>query len=181
MEREVTFAGFGGQGVMTAGKFLAQGAMNNGMEVAWVPSYGPEMRGGTAYCTVVIADEAVGSPIVRNPETVVVMNRPSLDKFASEVRPGGCLIINSSLIDVVSDRTDIMVMTVPCNQISMDVTGTGRYAGAVPVVDYTSIENVVKTKFGKKPQVLENILRIMRMGYEAGVKARAEYEAKKGA
>ncbi|MBU1238590.1 2-oxoacid:acceptor oxidoreductase family protein [Myxococcota bacterium] len=188
MEREVTFAGFGGQGVMTAGKFLAQGAMNKGMEVAWVPSYGPEMRGGTAYCTVVIADEPVGSPIVRNPETAVVMNRPSLDKFGPEVKSGGCLIINSSLIDVTSDRDDILVVLIPCNQISMEVVGTGRsanmaalgaYAGAVPVVDYQSIEAVVKSKFSKKPKVLEDNLSIMQKGYELGRQAREAYEAGK--
>ncbi len=190
MEREVTFAGFGGQGVMTVGKFLAQGAMNKGMEVAWVPSYGPEMRGGTAYCTVVIADEPVGSPIVRNPETAVVMNRPSLDKFGPEVKPGGCLIINSSLIDVTTDRQDILVVTVPCNQISMEVTGTGRsaniaalgaYAGAVPVVDFASIEDVVKTKFAKKPKVLEDNMAILQKGYEIGRSAREAWDAGKGA
>jgi 2-oxoglutarate ferredoxin oxidoreductase subunit gamma len=179
MEREVTFAGFGGQGVMTAGKFMAQGAMNQGKEVCWVPSYGPEMRGGTAYCTVVVSDDPVGSPIVKNPESAVVMNRPSLEKFAPIIKPGGFLIINSSLIDIKSDRDDINQIFVPCNKISQDIMGTGRsanivalgaYVGASKVIDYSAVEDVMKKKFAKKPKVLESNLIAMRKGYEIALK-----------
>ncbi len=185
MEREVTFAGFGGQGIMTAGKFLALGAMNTGLEVAWVPSYGPEMRGGTAYCTVVMSDEPVGSPIVRNPETAVVMNRPSMDKFAPVVRPGGTLIVNSSLIDITTDREDILQVLVPCNEISMEITGAGRsanmaalgaFTGAINVVGLATIEEVMKKKFGRKPKIFEDNLQVLKRGYELGLAARKAYK-----
>ena len=89
MQNEVQFAGFGGQGIMLMGQIMAEAAMQQGYEVVWIPSYGPEMRGGTAYCTVVISDRPIGSPIIRNPKHLVAMNRPSLEKFAPAVKPGG--------------------------------------------------------------------------------------------
>src|SRR5512147_2169730 len=98
-QQEVMFAGFGGQGIMLIGQMLAYAGLNEGKNVVWLPSYGPEMRGGTAYCTVVVADRAIGSPIIDRLGSIAVMNRPSLDKFASRVKTGGLLIINSSLID----------------------------------------------------------------------------------
>ncbi len=99
MQTEVIFAGFGGQGVLFAGQVLAFAAMDAGYDVTWMPSYGPEMRGGTANCTVVIADEEIGSPTVKHPKAAVVMNLPSLDKFEPLVAPGGVLIVNSSLVN----------------------------------------------------------------------------------
>ena len=100
MQSEVKFAGFGGQGILLSGKILAHAAMEEGLEVAWVPSYGPEMRGGTAYCTVVISDRPIGSPIIKNPLHLIAMNRPSLEKFAPDVKPHGMVLINSSLIPI---------------------------------------------------------------------------------
>jgi 2-oxoglutarate ferredoxin oxidoreductase subunit gamma len=185
MQSEVTLAGFGGQGVLTAGKFLAQGALEKGYEVAWIPSYGPEMRGGTAYCTVVISDKPVGSPIVNNPGIVVAMNRPSLDKFAPVVKTGGVLIINSSLIDVMSGRTDIMQVKVPCDDISIQVIGSGRSAniaalgalvGATTMIPIEQIEAVMKEKFGNKPKIYESNIAIVRKGYEMGLAGRLEYQ-----
>ena len=107
MQNEVMFAGFGGQGILLSAKILAHAAMEEGMEVAWVPSYGPEMRGGTAYCTVVISDRLIGSPIIRNPMHLVAMNRPSLEKFAPVVRSSGVILVNSSLISIGADRDDV--------------------------------------------------------------------------
>jgi 2-oxoglutarate ferredoxin oxidoreductase subunit gamma len=98
MQSEVMFAGFGGQGILLSAKILAHAAMEEGYEVVWIPSYGPEMRGGTAYCTVVISDRPIGSPIIKNPLHLVAMNRPSLEKFAPVVKPGGVVLINSSLM-----------------------------------------------------------------------------------
>ncbi len=98
MQTEIKFAGFGGQGILLSAKLLAYAAMKQDFFVAWVPSYGPEMRGGTAYCTVVISDKRIGSPIIKNPSHLVAMNRPSLEKFANDVKPGGVIFINSSLI-----------------------------------------------------------------------------------
>ena len=98
MQSEIMFAGFGGQGILLIGKVLAHAAMEEGFEVAWVPSYGPEMRGGTAYCTVVISDRPIGSPIIKNPMHLVAMNGPSLEKFAPTVKKDGIIFVNSSLI-----------------------------------------------------------------------------------
>src|SRR3972149_2218686 len=118
MQTEIIFAGFGGQGVLFAGQVLAYAAMDNGLEVTWIPSYGPEMRGGTANCTVIIADEEIGSPQVRHPQAVMAMNLPSLDKYESTLPEGGVLIINGSLVNRDTTRTDIIHVTVPANEIA---------------------------------------------------------------
>lgn len=118
MQTEIVFSGFGGQGVLFAGQILAFAGMDSGKDVTWMPSYGPEMRGGTANCTVIIADEEIGSPLVRNPKAVVVMNLPSLDKYEPTLPPGGVLIINGSLVNRESTRTDIVHVTVPANEIA---------------------------------------------------------------
>ena len=110
MQTEIKFAGFGGQGVMSLGKLIACAAMLDGREVTWMPSYGPEMRGGTAYCSVVVADRPVGSPIVTtNATSLIVMNLPSLDRFEQSVVPGGLILLNRSLIDREVGREDVVV------------------------------------------------------------------------
>ena len=118
MQTEIIFSGFGGQGVLFAGQLLSYAAMDNDLEVTWIPSYGPEMRGGTANCTVVIADEEIGSPLVRHPNAAVAMNLPSLDKYESVIKPGGVLVVNSSMINRPVNRTDIVVVMVPANEIA---------------------------------------------------------------
>ena len=118
MQTEVIFAGFGGQGVLFSGQVLAFAAMDAGHDVTWMPSYGPEMRGGTANCTVVIADEEIGSPTIKHPKAAVVMNLPSLDKFEPLVVPGGILIVNSSLVNRNPTRTDITWVMVPAQEIA---------------------------------------------------------------
>ena len=114
MTTEVIFAGFGGQGILSMGKFLAFGGMVENRNVSWCPSYGPEMRGGTANCSVVLSTEEIGSPIITAPDALVVMNRPSLEKFESMVKPGGLIILDSNLISVDVKRTDVKVLRVPC-------------------------------------------------------------------
>jgi len=121
MQTEVIFAGFGGQGVLFAGQVLAFAAMDAGHDVTWMPSYGPEMRGGTANCTVVIADEEIGSPTIKYPKAAVVMNLPSLDKFEPLVAPGGVLIVNSSLVNRDPTRTDITWVMVPAQEIAESI------------------------------------------------------------
>jgi 2-oxoglutarate ferredoxin oxidoreductase subunit gamma len=118
MQTEVMFAGFGGQGIPASGKILAQAAMAEGWEVAWVPSYGPEMRGGTAYCLVVINDRPIGSPIVKKPLHLVAMNRPSLEKFTPILKPNGTVLINTTLIPVDTDRDDLYQVRVPATTIA---------------------------------------------------------------
>ena len=118
MQTDIMIAGFGGQGVLFAGQLLAYAAMDEGREVTWIPSYGPEMRGGTANCTVVIADEEIGSPLVRNPQAGIAMNLPSLDKYESAIRPGGVLVVNASMVNRAVERTDIRAVAIPCNEIA---------------------------------------------------------------
>ena len=110
MTKEFIFAGFGGQGMLLIGKFMAMACMLDGKHVSWLPSYGPEMRGGTANCSVIVSEEDVASPLVDSADAVVAMNLPSLDKFEQSVKPGGVLVINSSIIERKSTRDDITVV-----------------------------------------------------------------------
>lgn len=175
MQSEVMFAGFGGQGILLIGKILAHTAMEEGHEVAWIPSYGPEMRGGTAYCTVVISDRPIGSPIIRNPLHLVAMNRPSLEKFAPMVKSGGVIFINSSLIDIDSGRDDVDELVVPVVDIAKSI-GNVRAANIVAlasfvarsgVVDLDRLRACVKTEFAQK----EKLIPINMKAIEAGSKA----------
>jgi 2-oxoglutarate ferredoxin oxidoreductase subunit gamma len=169
---EVVFAGFGGQGVMTAGQLLAYTAMEEGKQVVWIPSYGPEMRGGTANCTVVVSDGRIGSPIINNPMSACVFNRPSLDKFASLIRKDGLLFINSSLIDVTSGRDDIKETLVPANDIALEAGNPkaanmvmlAAYVEATGIVSFDSLRAMLDKKMGKKKDLLE----INHRAFEAG-------------
>ena len=143
MQSEVMFAGFGGQGILLSAKILAHAAMEDGLEVAWVPSYGPEMRGGTAYCTVVISDRLIGSPIIRNPMHLVAMNRPSLEKFAPLVKPNGVILVNSTLISIGAGRDDVDEVRVPVNDIAVKL-GNVRSANIVALSAFVSRSRVVK-------------------------------------
>ena len=120
MTKNILIAGFGGQGVLFTGKFIAYGALIEGKELSWLPSYGPEMRGGTASCSVIISDEPVGSPIVSKPDVLIAMNRPSLDKFEDAVVPGGDIYIDSSLVDREVRRTDVNVHYIPATRLSTE-------------------------------------------------------------
>lgn len=158
MMQEVIFAGFGGQGMLLAGQFIAYAGLDEGKNVSWLPSYGPEMRGGTANCSVIVSDEEIGSPVIVEPDTLVVMNRPSLEKFEKTVKKGGTLIINSSLIDVKATRDDIDVIYVPANQIAEEIGNTkvanmvvlGAYIEKSGVVDVKSVLKVIENKMGAK-------------------------------
>ena len=114
----MVFAGFGGQGVLFAGKVVAYAGLIEGKELSWLPSYGPEMRGGTANCSICISEEPIGSPLVTNPNVLVAMNRPSLDKFIGDVEPGGVVLLDSSLIDVKVEREDVSVHYVPASKLA---------------------------------------------------------------
>ena len=152
MQTEIIVAGFGGQGVLFTGQLLSYAAMDEGREVTWIPSYGPEMRGGTANCTVIISDEEIGSPMVRNPAAVIAMNLPSLDKYEPLVKPGGVLIVNSSIIDRPVTRTDIKVVLVPGNDIAERIADRrmtnmvllGALLANLPVLPIEAIEKALK-------------------------------------
>lgn len=118
MQTELIISGFGGQGVLFSGQLLSYAAMDMGREVTWIPSYGPEMRGGTANCTVIIADQEIGSPQVRNPGAVIAMNLPSLDKYEPLLQPGGVLVVNSSMVNRDPLRSDVHWVMVPGNEIA---------------------------------------------------------------
>jgi 2-oxoglutarate ferredoxin oxidoreductase subunit gamma len=130
MHEEIIISGFGGQGALFAGQLLAYAALDVGKHVTWIPSYGPEMRGGTAHCTVVISDDPIGSPLVRHPSTAIVLNQPSFEKYEPLVRPGGLLIYNSSLIDARPARQDIRYIAVPANLVAEQL-GNVRQANVV--------------------------------------------------
>ncbi len=114
------FAGFGGQGILFSGKFLAYKGLTEDKQVSWLPSYGPEMRGGTASCSVIISDTPVGSPIVSKPDVLVAMNLPSLDKYENDVKAGGVIFADSSLIERKVNRTDVTVYYIPATKLASD-------------------------------------------------------------
>jgi len=120
MTKQFLIAGFGGQGLLFAGKFLVYKGMLEGKEVSWLPSYGPEMRGGTASCSVIVSDEPVGSPIVDKPDVLMVMNLPSLDKYEDSVVPGGMIVLDSTLIGRKVRRTDVKTFYLPATQMAAD-------------------------------------------------------------
>ena len=121
MQTEVIISGFGGQGTLYAGQVLAYAAMDEGKQVTWIPSYGPEMRGGTANCTVVVSDEEIGSPTVKHPKAVLALNLPSLDKYEDMIAPGGCIVVNESMVNRKPTRTDIRVVMLPANEIAREI------------------------------------------------------------
>lgn len=118
MIQKVIFAGFGGQGVLFAGKTLAYAGMDNDLQISWLPSYGPEMRGGTANCSVIISDDPIGSPVITTPDILIAMNKPSLEKFENAVAPGGLIVLDSFLIDKKVERDDLEVIYIPAKQLA---------------------------------------------------------------
>ncbi len=152
MQTEFIISGFGGQGVLFAGQLLSYAAMDEGKEVTWIPSYGPEMRGGTANCTVIIADEEIGSPLVKHPRAVIAMNLPSLDKYEPAIAPGGVLVVNSSLVNRQPGRADIRWVMVPGNEIAESVGDRrmtnmvllGALLANLPILPLESIERALK-------------------------------------
>jgi 2-oxoglutarate ferredoxin oxidoreductase subunit gamma len=177
MQNEVQFAGFGGQGIMLMGQILAEAAMQQGHEVVWIPSYGPEMRGGTAYCTVVISDRPIGSPIIRNPRHLVAMNRPSLEKFAPSVKTGGTIFINSSIISIDAGRDDVDVIKVPIIEIAKElgnvrtanIIALAAFVSRTKVVDFELLRESVKAKFANKEKLIPINMKALEEGSKAAL------------
>lgn len=174
MQTEIVISGFGGQGVLFAGQILAYAAIHADKEVTWFPSYGPEMRGGTANCTVVISDEEIGSPNVRNPEAVIIMNLPSLEKYEKLVRSGGTLIINSSLINREVQRKDIKVVKIAANEVAEEI-GDRRLTNMVLLgallerVPVLPVEVVKKALEAHLPARRRNLLEANMVALDKGV------------
>jgi len=175
MQNEIQFAGFGGQGIMLMGQIMAEAAMQQGYEVVWIPSYGPEMRGGTAYCTVVISDRPIGSPIIRNPRHLVAMNRPSLEKFAPFVKPGGVIFINSSIISIDAGRDDVDIVKVPIIEIAQglgnvkaaNIIALAAFVSRSQVVDFELLRESVKAKFANKQKLIPLNMKALEEGKKA--------------
>ena len=176
MHHGAIFAGFGGQGLLFCGHVLAEAALLEGRHVTWMPSYGPEMRGGTASCTVVISDRAIGSPILDRADIVVALNPPSLARFEETVAPGGLLVLNRSLIEAEPSRTDIEVLPLACSAIAAEL-GDVRLASIValgglvaqrPVVHPQSIREALRILLvGKKENMISSDVTAFERGFDA--------------
>lgn len=176
MQKEIIIAGFGGQGVLFAGQVLAYAAMDAGREVTWIPSYGPEMRGGTANCTVIVADDEIGSPLVKNPLLAVALNLPSFDKYEATLASGGTLIVNRSMVDRGAKRSDINVILVPCNEIAeeigdkklMNMVAIGALLTALPEVTIRDVEKALEGHLpARHKHLLPKNYQALQRGFEA--------------
>jgi 2-oxoglutarate ferredoxin oxidoreductase subunit gamma len=177
METSLIFAGFGGQGILFAGQLLAYAGMAYGRHVTWIPSYGPEMRGGTANCTVIISDEPIGAPIVARPDIALVFNQPSFARYEPLVKPGGLLVVNSAIVTAVSARTDIEVIYVPANRIAeemgtikmLNMAMVGAMLGKRPILPLDMIEQtLIEHLPAGKAHLIEGNRQVLRQGYMAG-------------
>jgi len=178
MQNEVMFAGFGGQGILLSAKILAHAAMEEGREVVWIPSYGPEMRGGTAYCMVIMSDRPIGSPIVKNPRHLVAMNRPSLEKFAPVVQAGGVVLINTTLIPVRSGRSDVDELAIPVNDLaiaagsvrSANIVALAAFVARSGVVSLDTLRTAVEEEFARKRKLIPLNLEAFSRGVQAAAR-----------
>ena len=174
MKEQCIFAGFGGQGMLLIGKFLAEAGMESGKHVSWLPSYGPEMRGGTANCSVVVSDRPVASPLIAQADTILAMNKPSLLKFQGSVKAGGLLLVNSSIIDIKTSREDVDAVYVPCNEIAEsignlkgpNVVFLGAYIAKKPdVISKEAVINAMRVELGeKKAKFLDGNIKALEAG-----------------
>jgi len=185
VQHSTIIAGFGGQGILFCGSVIDQAAVLEGREVSWMPSYGPEMRGGTASCTVIIADRPIGSPMVESPDSAIVLNPPSLAKFEPLITPGGLLVINSSLIEAEPTRTDIELLQMPCTQIARDagddrlvsIVALGGLIARRPIVNHDSVYAAIHDLLtGKKAHLIEADLAAFERGHAAGARGHVRQE-----
>ena len=158
MTEEIIIAGFGGQGVLTSGLMVANAGMYSGLESSWIPSYGPEMRGGTANCCVVLSDKKIGSPVFSHPDVLFAMNGPSLEAFENEVKTGGTIVVNTSMITQKVTRTDVKAVYMPLTDMATEVgdktvsnlVSVGAYLALDPIMDKDCMFEVVEKKLHKK-------------------------------
>jgi len=178
METSIIIAGFGGQGVLFAGQLLTYAGMDAGKHVTWIPSYGPEMRGGTANCTVIISDEPIGAPLVEQPDVAVVLNKPSFDKYEPMVKTGGLLVVNSSIVSQESERTDIHAAYIAANAIAeefgsakmLNVASLGALIARKPVLTIDQVDqSIVDHLPARKADMLDANRKVLKRGYEVGL------------
>lgn len=175
MTTNILLAGFGGQGILFAGKFLAYKALTEGRELSWLPSYGPEMRGGTANCSVILSDEPIGSPIVSEPDVLVAMNLPSLEKYEDSVVSGGMIFADSTLIERKVQRNDVKTFYVPSTSLAQQIGAptlanmimVGKLIKETGAVSYDNLEEALKKVVSSRHRDLFDInLRAINKGYE---------------
>ena len=172
---DIMFAGFGGQGILFGGKIIAYSGLLDGRQLSWMPSYGPEMRGGTANCSVCLSDEAIGSPIVTKPDALLAMNIPSYNRFANAVKPGGIIIVDSTIADVSCERDDVAFYRVPATRLA-EANGLASLANVILVgkllrlTAFSSLETldeaIEKSVSAKHLDLLEFNKQALRIGYE---------------
>ena len=174
MQHATVFSGFGGQGLLFAGHILAEAAVIEGRTVSWMPSYGPEMRGGTASCTVIVADRPIGSPIVDAADSVVALNPPSLAKFEPLLVPDGLLILNASLIEAEPRRRDLEVVAIPCTALAREA-GDDRFVSIValggllarrPIVSPDAVREALRIVVGDRPAIVAADIAAFERGYQ---------------
>ena len=174
MTHEILLAGFGGQGILFSGKFLAYDGLLENREVSWLPSYGPEMRGGTCNCSIILSDTKIGSPIVSNPNVLVAMNLPSLDKFENTAVPGAKIFVDSSLIDRKVERDDVEVYYIPATKLASDenlpglanMIMIGHVIAKAGVMPYENVETTMKKLVpAKKQNLIELNIKAVELGY----------------
>lgn len=175
MKYEMICAGFGGQGVLTIGKFIAAAGMKEGRNVSWLPSYGPEMRGGTANVMTVVADDPIASPIVSYPDILIALNQPSLDKFGASVRKGGVVIINTDMCPHGCKRDDVQIIAAPMSTIAKEIgsmmvlnmVAIGMAIGKTGIIKYETLENDLTAYMkAKNPELLDMNLAAIKKGME---------------
>jgi 2-oxoglutarate ferredoxin oxidoreductase subunit gamma len=180
MQTELIFAGFGGQGVILAGQIMTWAANLDEKAVVWSPSYGPEMRGGTSFCTVIISSEPIGSPVVDRPDIEMIMDEPSLEKFLPQLKVGGLLLLNTSIVKTKVERNDVILVEIEANRIA-EAAGDARSANVVmlgvlwglrPIVSEENIDQALQARWGKQPKLLE----INRRAFQAGKKEAARFQ-----
>ena len=176
MKKQITVSGFGGQGVLSIGKSLVEAGMDEGLEVTWAPSYGPEMRGGTANCSVVISDKPIGSPVFTHPTELIAMNLPALEKFEPKVVEGGLIIVNSSVVEQKVERTDVKAYYVPCIDIATELGNTkvanmvmlGAYSKATGALKVETVQEMIKNMFtGRKAKLVPMNMEALQKGMES--------------
>lgn len=177
MEERIIIAGFGGQGVLSLGQLIAYSAIHEGKEVTWLPSYGPEMRGGTSNCSIVVSDKAVASPIISHPDCLIAMNKPSLEKFIELVKPDGLVIVNSSLITEKISRKDVKAIYVKANDIAEEtgsiknanMVALGVFVAQKKLFEFDTIANVINEKFASKIKLISQIMIAYNQGFNIGL------------
>jgi len=176
MKTSIVIAGFGGQGVLFAGQLLAYAGMDSGRHVTWIPSYGPEMRGGTAHCTVIVSDDRIGAPIVSEPDIAIVLNQPSFEKYEPLVKPGGLLVVNSSLITTQTTRTDIDAAYVQANRIAdewgttkmLNMATLGALLAKRPFLPLEAVEQALIDHLpATKAHLIDSNRQVLQQGYQS--------------